>query len=275
MPPRRRAAAPPPDPEPDPPALQEEHHDAEQVVLHLPIQQDSCEHFLQQEDMHMVLEYDPLLTEPTPYIPRNNFISELECLETVEDEHNCVKSVQLPPPVSEGNCTANTAHNTKCFWCIHAVGPRPFGMPIRYDGLTGTFTTFGTFCSLECAAAHNFSVHMGSDRAWEIHSWIQMLGRRFGYVEPVRPAPSRYLLSIFDGPMSIDEFRQTHLNHERTCVLNIPPMISAPSQLEVLNTSYMTTTIQRERVTKKTVPAPKTKKTLDAKMNLTVIPVST
>jgi hypothetical protein len=266
MPPRRRAAAAAiPVPDPEPPQSEESEH----VVLHLPIQQE-LEHFLQSDDMPLVLEYDPHLPDPTPYIPSNNFVSELECLDADEQEHEAAIQSQLMPPIS-GACDGQQ-HKIKCFWCVHDIGPRSFGMPIRYDALTGAFTMYGTFCSLECAAAHNFSVHMGSDRAWEIYSWIQMLGRRFGYAEPVRPAPSRYLLSLFDGPMSIEEFRKAHTTHDRTCVLNIPPMITAPSQMEVLNTSYMAVA---SKPTKKVAPAPKAKKTLDAKMNLTMVPVST
>lgn len=144
-----------------------------------------------------------------------------------------------------------------------------FGMPIRYDSFNKTFTVYGTFCSLECAAAHNFSVHLGSDRAWEIHSWIQMIGKRYGYLDPIRPAPSRYLLRMFDGPLSIEEFRNAHKGQARTYMLNIPPLIAVNSQMEVMNTSYLTE--PTEPVEKKTDK----KKALPLKMNFTVYAKST
>jgi hypothetical protein len=78
----------------------------------------------------------------------------------------------------------------------------------KYNIKTDTYVLFGNFCSLECANAYNFSSHCGSDKVWEINSLIQMLSKHYGYTHPIRPAPSRFLLKIFNGPMSIDEFRE-------------------------------------------------------------------
>jgi hypothetical protein len=112
-------------------------------------------------------------------------------------------------------------------------------MPIQYDSVHNSFTLYGCFCSLECAAAHNFSMHMGCDRAWEIHSWIQLLARRYGYSGRVRPAPSKFLLKLFNGSLTIEEFRAAHKDLTRTYVMNIPPFIHVASQMEVLNTSFI------------------------------------
>ena len=97
---------------------------------------------------------------------------------------------------------------------------------------------------------------MGSDRVWEIHSWIQMLANRYGYEGMVRPAPSKYLLKMFNGPMTIDEFRNAHKGLARTYVMNIPPFIHVPSQMEILNTSFLdsaniNTTDKIQRIKKK------------------------
>ena len=121
---------------------------------------------------------------------------------------------------------------------------------IRYDVFHKNFTMFGSFCSLECAAAYNYSTHMGSDRVWEIHSWIQMLAHRYGYSGVVRPAPSRYLLKMFNGPLTIDEYRSVHKTLARTCVMNIPPFIHVTSQMEVLNTSFLDKSEQVEKIAK-------------------------
>jgi hypothetical protein len=131
------------------------------------------------------------------------------------------------------------AHTMVCFWCCHSIVDKEFGMPLRYDSIHNSFTLYGCFCSLECAAAHNFSVHMGSDRAWEIHSWIQLIARRYGYAGRVRPAPSKFLLKLFGGPLTIEEFRTTHKGLSRSYVINIPPFIHVASQMEVLNTSFL------------------------------------
>jgi len=126
-----------------------------------------------------------------------------------------------------------------CFWCCHDIGASRFGMPVAYDAVHNSFSMYGHFCSLECCAAYNFATHMGCDRMWEIHTWIQLYARQTGYGTPVRPAPNRYLLKMFGGPMTVDEFRQAHKGTNRTVVLNIPPLINVQSQVESINTSFL------------------------------------
>jgi hypothetical protein len=129
--------------------------------------------------------------------------------------------------------------NQCCFWCCHPIDYKIYGMPINYNSINDSYTLYGTFCSLQCANAYNFSVHTGSDKLWEINSMIQMLGKRYGFSNFIRPAPSRYLLKMFNGNLSIEEFRKLHHNNETTHVLNLPPMISITSGYEIVNTSYV------------------------------------
>jgi len=133
----------------------------------------------------------------------------------------------------------NNHTNTCCYWCCHKIEQTLYGMPIKYDTLNDTYLMYGSFCSLQCANAYNFSVHCGSDLVWEINSWIQMLGKRYGILNSIRPAPSRYLLKMFNGDLSIEDFRKAHTNNEKTYILNIPPMISVTTNIEILNTSYL------------------------------------
>lgn len=44
---------------------------------------------------------------------------------------------------------------------------------------------------------------------------------------------------MFGGNMTIEEFREAHLKSDKTCILNIPPMISINTSSEILNTSYL------------------------------------
>jgi len=44
---------------------------------------------------------------------------------------------------------------------------------------------------------------------------------------------------MFNGKLSIEEFRNAHINNEKTYILNIPPMISLSANSEILNTSYL------------------------------------
>jgi hypothetical protein len=112
-------------------------------------------------------------------------------------------------------------------------------MPLNYDSINDTYSLYGSFCSLQCANAYNFSTYKGCDKVWEINAMIQMLGKRYGFVNYIRPAPSKYLLKMFNGYLTIDEFRNLHKTNENTHILNLPPMISILSAYEVVNTSYI------------------------------------
>jgi hypothetical protein len=68
---------------------------------------------------------------------------------------------------------------------------------------------------------------------------IQMMAKRYGISNYIRPSPSKYLLKMFNGYLSIEEFRNLHKNSETTHVLNLPPMIAIPCGYEVVNTSYI------------------------------------
>lgn len=217
--------------------------DLEPIVLQLPIPPPRLNELMAVDEIPSVLEYNPTIVDPQPYHAVNNFVSENDVINTTDED---VMPSQMPPSsIEQQNTTVAATSQTKgksssvCFWCCHLIDHMEFGMPIRYDVCHKSFTTFGCFCSLECVAAYNFSVHMGSDRVWEIHSWIQMLAARYGYTGNVRPAPSRYALHMFNGPLSIEEFRSVHKNLARTCIMNIPPFVHVSSQLELLNTSFL------------------------------------
>jgi hypothetical protein len=183
------------------------------VVLQLTIPLDRMN-----EIVDAMSTQEPSNVDPEPYAPVEPYM---------------LSSAPTDTPSTAG------AHSMVCFWCCHSIVDKEYGMPIRYDSVHNSFTMFGCFCSLECTAAHNFSLHMGSDRAWEIHSWIQLLARRYGFSGKVRPAPSRYLLKMFNGPLTIEEFRNAHKDLSRTYIMNIPPFIHVSSQMEQLNTSFM------------------------------------
>lgn len=134
----------------------------------------------------------------------------------------------------------NIENKRCCFWCIHPIEYNSYGMPISHDFHTNTYSCHGSFCSLECANAYNFSINSGSDKVWEINSLIQMMAKVYNLNIPIRPAPSRYLLNIFNGGnMSIEEYRQLHKTSETSHILNLPPMVSIISSYEKINTSYI------------------------------------
>lgn len=257
---------------------QEEH-----IVVQLPIQPERIQKLLEEtNEILNPLEYCPKIIDPEPYIPSNNFISHNdEVMSVLHEDDHATKHSQFfsdaPNDTPENN---TTPMKNCCYWCCHPSGAKEFGLPIKYDTVHQTFTTYGSFCSLECVVAYNYSHYMGSDRMWEIHSWIQWMAQKMGYETPIRPAPSRYLLQMFNGPIEIDEFRELHKNYLKTYVMNMPPLIHMQGQMESINTSYLNqkTTItttngdhnsERVKLSRKKAVVD-TKKTLDAKMNLTI-----
>jgi hypothetical protein len=261
----------------------------EHIVLQLPIPSDRVHSILEEnKEMLNPLEYCHTIIDPEPYIPSNNFMSHNDAVaHTKKEEPSSFSQNLIETPVEYVENKINNSTNC-CYWCCHSIGSKDFGLPIKYDTLHDNFTTFGCFCSLECVAAYNYSYYMGSDRMWEIHSWIQWMAHKMGYDTPIRPAPSRYLLKMFNGNLEINEFRELHKTYLKTYILNMPPLIHIQGQMESINTSYLnqkttiTTTspninnssLSTESQEKVKLSRNKavvdTRKTLDAKMNLTI-----
>ncbi len=198
----------------------------EHIILQLPLTQT-------QVDKIVNIKNNDILGDPMPY--------ERNCC-FLDEQYNTISNIQNEQDTVFERETSTDLKNQHCFWCCHNIEYKLYGMPISYDSINDTYTLYGSFCSLQCANAYNFSVHNGSDKVWEINGFIQMLAKRNGYQNYIRPAPSRYLLKMFNGYLTIDEFRKLHKNTETTHVLNLPPMISISSGYEIVNTSYIKNT---------------------------------
>ena len=196
----------------------------EHIILQLPLTQSQVDKIVN------TTKNNDFLSEPIPY--------ERGCC-YLDEQYNTVANIQQENESVINRESSTDFKNQHCFWCCHNIEYKIFGMPVTYDSINDTYTLYGSFCSLQCANAYNFSVHNGSDKVWEINSMIQMLGKRYGYTNFIRPAPSRYLLKMFNGYLSIEDFRKFHKNNETTHVLNLPPMISISSGYEIVNTSYI------------------------------------
>lgn len=192
----------------------------EHIILQLPLTQQRINNLINNEVINV-----QAINEPAPYESSSYFMNDAE---NILFDNN-----------KEINHTDNR-NNSACFWCCHNIEHNLYGMPYNYDTMNDTYLIYGSFCSLQCANAYNFSIHSGSDKVWEINSWIQMLGKRYGYLNTIRPAPSRYLLKLFGGNMTIEEYREAHINNDKTFILNIPPMISIATNSEIINTSHLT-----------------------------------
>jgi hypothetical protein len=196
-------------------------NDSDDIIIQLPIPQSKINTIINNNDSQ-----DTKILVPTPYESNSYFMNDAE-------------NISYDTNTEYQTTYSNNNNNSHCFWCCHSIDSIVYSMPYNYDTVNDSYFVFGSFCSLQCANAYNFSVHGSSDKVWEINSWVQMLGKRYGFTNTIRPAPSKYLLKMFGGNLTIDEFREAHIKSDKTYVLNIPPMISINSSSEVLNTSYL------------------------------------
>jgi hypothetical protein len=192
-------------------------NESDDIIIQLPIPQSKINTIINNNDSQ-----DTKILVPTPYESNSYFMNDAE-------------NISYDTNTEYQTTYSNNNNNSHCFWCCHSIDNVVYSMPYNYDSINDSYFVFGSFCSLQCANAYNFSVHGSSDKVWEINSWIQMLGKRYGFTNTIRPAPSKYLLKMFGGNLTIDEFREAHIKADKTYVLNIPPMISINSSSEILN----------------------------------------
>lgn len=153
--------------------------------------------------------------------PRPTDSNALRVLDVLKDFEQKNKNNEWP---------ANTS--IACYWCCHSFCNAPVGIPVSFH--KDHFEVFGCFCSLECAAAYNFKSHESVDEMWERHNLIQLLSRKMGNSNVIRPAPDRLSLKMFGGFMTIEDFRG-YTNCNKLIHLNFPPMTSLTQQIEEVN----------------------------------------
>jgi hypothetical protein len=200
----------------------------EDIILQLPIT----------EENNVTVDSNVVIETPKPYEPDCFYLNDSNHYNNIQD--NNLENIDTKNDyMLDYGYNKNIHTNNNCYWCCHKIENRGYGMPYKYNVKTDTYVLFGNFCSLECANAYNFSSHCGSDKVWEINSLIQMLSKHYGCNRAIRPAPSRFLLKIFNGPLTIEEFRSSHITNDKTHILNLPPMITTTHNYEIVNTSYI------------------------------------
>mgnify|MGYP001250408527 CR=1 FL=1 len=180
--------------------------------------------------------------------------------------------------VSDNDWVLNT--NKTCYWCCHSFNNNSFGIPIKYKN--DKFYVYGCFCSLECAAAYNFSEEKNVQDVWECYNLINLLSQVINYKNIVKLAPNKICLKMFGGDMTIDEFRNFTDSNKITNILEYP-MISVSQQIEEINydNSYNKNDyipIDEDRVKKleqkiklmRTTPLLNHKNTLEHTMNIKI-----
>lgn len=97
-------------------------------------------------------------------------------------------------------------------------------MPSKFSKTEEKFETYGYFCSFECMKAYNLSLKNGSLSIRQSELITLMRHKTTGQKPGItRPAPSRYALQKFGGPLSIDEFRSPN-----NYIVNLPHQVWSP-----------------------------------------------
>lgn len=202
-------------------------------------------------------------------------------LENVKEEPaSDLKVLELLKDFEEKNKNNEWPSNTSisCYWCCHKFDNAPFGIPINYKN--NKFEVFGCFCSLECAAMHNFRENDNIDEMWERYNLINLMCRELKLGDYVKPAPDRLALKMFGGFLEIDKFRE-YFKTNKIININFPPMTSISQQLEEineyeLNSDLKYVPIDNERINKykekilfkRSKPLINPKTSLESSMNL-------
>lgn len=119
----------------------------------------------------------------------------------------------------------------RCWNCCH-----PFSVsnsiPIKYSG--GVFHTYGTFCSSECSCKFIFD-NFDDRQVWEYYSLLNLYHNITNKTQGVKinPAPSRYMLKEFGGPLTIEEYRDSFLKTNYD--MNICPIIPVNHENQSIN----------------------------------------
>ena len=93
-----------------------------------------------------------------------------------------------------------------CFYCNYPFSNASWQLPVNYAN--NEFKLWGNFCSLECCRSFTcYDNHLfKKDKVLSLIALYAM--KIFGKYVRIEKAPSKFLLKLFGGPLSIEEFRK-------------------------------------------------------------------
>lgn len=249
------------------------------VILHLPIPLEKINDL----DDELSFKYETTINNPDPYDPGEQVIADIEekknknyIYEMIDNENNKednnmeneVENVVYNDYIDyyDNNKDINTI---KCNWCLHSCEEEIIRLP--YNINNEVFNMYGNFCCPECAAAFNFN-ELNDENVWERYSLLNYIYNN--NEEKYNIAPSKLVLDIFGGPLSIKEYRNI-IKTKKNVNMIMPPLCILKPQIEVNKVEDIYIPLNVNRVKKYTTDLKlkrsklKTKtNTLDLCMNL-------
>jgi len=199
------------------------------LILHLqiPITEESSSQ-LNEPNFNNIKHRENSLTEPLAYTPNLDIPHPYEShssdsipftletdYENTESNNNTRRPCNIEKNItniSTSLCsvvTPRTYDDSCCWWCCHPYKTNTVALPINKTCDDNKYTTIGTFCSPECAAAYNFeSGHRYGD-IWKQYTMLHNVV--FASSEKtyrIKLAPPRESLSMFGGPYTILKYRE-------------------------------------------------------------------
>jgi len=111
-----------------------------------------------------------------------------------------------------------------CFWCAHAFTWKPSVIPEREE--KGVYRIYGNFCSPSCAMAFLLNESLDTHVRWERIALLHRLYGKNYKSHRIFPAPTRESLTLFGGPVTIEQYRATIEQEKIRIDIQTPPMVS-------------------------------------------------
>jgi hypothetical protein len=174
-----------------------------------------------------------------------------------------------------------------CQWCCHTFDCQPCIIPIREEN--GLWEVYGNFCCPECALASILNERDDTHLRWEKIALLNVLYNG-DKTARIYPAPSKDILTLFGGNLTIDAYRKTIRDKKVRIDVHIPPMISILATMDTKPIDFYETTVQKSFVPlgaerllraeeglrlKRSKPLKDKESTLDSCINLQIRKVAT
>lgn len=166
-----------------------------------------------------------------------------------------------------------------CWWCCHTFNSTPLTLPFKYDDRRNKFYTSGHFCSWSCMKSFAIDKYGLTKGGLICGNIVMMRKKMFNQIGHVKPAPSRFLLEEFGGPLSIEAFRENQTRDveepkEIPCephIDNIIPFVSNTKRMnEIKNAAVDNNALKLKR----TKPLQRSHNNLESALGLVITPKS-
>ena len=222
------------------------------VILHLPISLDR----LDELDEELSFKYEKKDILPDPFDPTistdyNVNKKETSCIYKIIDNNEKIMETEIENSINSINYNNHLYNDTnykniKCNWCLHNCEDKVTHLPFNISN--GVFNMYGNFCCPECAAAFNFN-ELNDDLIWERYALLNYVYNENNSKYNI--APSRLILDIFGGPLSIKEFREI-INTNKNINTILPPLYIIKPQIEITKNEDIYIPLNINRVNKYT-----------------------